>query len=210
MTLAEMDDLIDRELTSLPGWCTFPKSKRLVRIAHAWAQSAPEGELAVELGVYGGRSLISLALGLKLAGKGMIDGIDSWRKEEPLEGEQSDVDKQLWDKDTDFELLLDRTLDGLKRFDVLKYVQIIVRSGDDAVGDYKDGSIGLMHLDGNHSTLVSCRDVTIWLPKMTPRAVWILDDTNWPSMKPALGLVEQGGFRLVEQGAEGYWSVYAR
>lgn len=209
MTLVHIDDRIDQELVHQPGWCTSKKAKRLVRLASAMADAKP-GLRAVELGVYGGRSLIALALGLQHTGSGTIDGIDSWAKSDCLEGEQSDVDKQLWGQDTDYEALYKHSLDGLGRFGVSHLARIVRKRTDDALTGYTDGSIDLIHLDGNHSELVSVRDVTNWLPKMAPFAMWIADDTNWPSMQRALGLLQQSGFKLVENGEEGYWSVFMR
>lgn len=204
MTLNEIDSWIDRELCSLPGWCTFPKAKRLVRIAYGSGV-----EFAVELGVHGGRSLISMALGFKLAGYGMAEGIDSYVKVDTLEGEHQTSEIQLWNT-TDFDHVLDRAQDGIKRAGVTEYARIIRKRGDDAVIGYPDGRIGLFHLDGNHSELVSQRDVTAWLPKMALKSTWIIDDTQWPTMQPALRIVEAGGFRVVEKGENDFWRVYVR
>ena len=205
MDLAGIDTLIDSQLTSLPGWCTYDKAKRLVRIASESGVSH-----AVEIGVHGGRSLISLALGFKLAGKGTIDGIDSYSFDDCMEAGTPEQDQRpLWST-MDFALVFDRATDGLQRFGVAEVARIIRKRADDAVSDYTDGALGLIHLDGNHSTLVSCRDVKAWMPKMAPKATWISDDTNWPSMQPALQLIQSYGFRLVEAGSEGYWSVFAR
>lgn len=189
---------------ALPGWCTPDKAKRLMRIAK-WR--APE--IAVEVGVHGGRSLVALAMGVKFAGLGHIDGIDSYSAVDCLEGEQSDVDKQLWSA-TEYETLHTSALSGLTLHDLNDAARIVRKRADDAVHDYADGSIDLIHLDGNHSELVSCRDVATWLPKMRSISTWICDDTNWASMKKALGMLEASGFKPVEQGSEGYWTVYAR
>lgn len=204
----EAELLIDAQITSLPGWCNPHKAKRIMHVA---AEAAALGAVrAVELGVYGGRSLVAIALGLKLAGRGKIDGIDSWSKEDCLEGQQSDVDRKLWGEDTDYEALVRHTLDGVKRFGVDEYARVVRKRTTEALSDYEDGSIDLMHLDSNHSELVSCRDVTAWLPKMAERSVWIADDTNWPSMQRALGLLEAAGFRRIETGPDNFWAVYAR
>lgn len=204
----EAEALIDAEITSLPGWCTPFKAKRIMHCAAGVAERG--GGRAVELGVYGGRSLVALALGLKLFGRGCIDGIDSWSKEDCLEGEQSDVDKKLWGQDTDYEALVRHTLDGVKRFGVEEFARVVRKRTSEALSDYEDGSIDLMHLDSNHSELVSCRDVTAWLPKMAAQSVWISDDTNWPSMQRALAILEAAGFRRIETGPDNFWAVYAR
>jgi hypothetical protein len=189
---------------TLPGWCTPDKARVLVRLA----MNHPGR--CVELGVHGGRSFVALAMGLRLAGRGRIDGIDSYSAADCLEGDQSEVDKKLWSQDTDYERLLKAAHDGIDRHCLLAQARILRLRGDIAVRTYADESIDLIHLDGNHSELVSCRDVAAWLPKMAKIATWVADDTNWPSMQKALGMLEAGGFRRTYQGAEGYWSVYSR
>jgi len=207
-SLAEADALIDAQLTSLPGWCNPHKAKRILRIA---VQSAAlGGERGVELGVYGGRSLVALALGYKLAGRGAVDGIDSWSREDCLEGQQSEVDQQLWGRDTDYEALVQHTLNGVERFGVKDVARVVRKRTTDALDDYENGSIDLIHLDSNHSELTSCRDVTAWLPKMAPSSVWIADDTNWPSMQKALRILESAGFGRIETGPDDFWAVYQR
>jgi predicted O-methyltransferase YrrM len=207
-SLTEADALLDAQLTSLPGWCDYVKAKRLLRVAVQAA--ALGGTRGVELGVYGGRSLIALALGYQLAGRGTVIGIDSWSKDDCLEGQQSDVDRQLWGRDTDYEALVLHTQDGIRRFGVADIARIVRKRTADAVSDFPDESIDLMHLDSNHSELTSCRDVESWLPKMAKTATWIADDTNWPSMQRALRILEGAGFARVETGPADFWAVYQR
>jgi len=189
----------------LPGWCTTDKGKRLVRIA-----AASGAERCVELGVHGGRSLVALALGLQVAGHGKIEGIDSYSAEDCLEGELPDeATRQTWVA-MDYEATYAAATGAIKRHGLEDVASIIRMRGDVRALDYPSGSIDLIHVDGNHTELVSCRDMTTWLPRMAPKSTWIADDTNWPSMQKALGMLQRAGFRLVEKGSEGYWSVYAR
>ena len=194
----------------LPGWCTLDKGAHLLQLARA----LPAPARCVELGVHGGRSLIAIGLGLKLAGHGNIDGIDSYTQDDCMEGHHSDSEldghlKQLWST-TDYENLLNRALGAIALYDLSAYVRIVRKKNDDAAADYPDGSINLLHLDANHSEPASCRDVATWLPKMAPASLWVCDDVNWPSMAKALGLLEAAGFKQVKLGDEGYWAVYRR
>jgi predicted O-methyltransferase YrrM len=207
-SLVEIDALIDAQITSLPGWCDAHKAKRIARVAIE--MTALGGERAVELGVYGGRSLIALALGLQLAGRGTIDGIDSWSREDNLEGDQAEVYVKLWGQDTNYEECLRHTLDGVQRFGVQDFARVVRKRTDEAATDYENGSIDLIHLDSNHTELVSCRDMTTWLPKMASKSIFIADDTNWPSMQRALGILEAAGFTRSETGPDNFWAVYHR
>lgn len=191
----------------LSGWCTVDKARRLVAIASRLPQPAS----CVEVGVHGGRSLVALAAGLRAAGYGQIIGVDSYAAADCLEGDQSDVDKQLWST-TDYEALYREAVSAIERRDygISTYASVMRERSEAFSRCVVDASLNLIHLDGNHSELVSCRDVAMWLPKMRSQSVWICDDTNWPSMQKALGMLEAAGFKRTEIGSEGYWSVYER
>ncbi|ESY43307.1 class I SAM-dependent methyltransferase [Mesorhizobium sp. RSR380A] len=49
---------------------------------------------------------------------------------------------------------------------------------DDAVDDFEDGSIDLLHIDGLHSYDAVRRDFESWQPKLTQNAIVLFHDTN--------------------------------
>jgi hypothetical protein len=212
MDLALVDELIGcatsptgrDDYPQLPGWCTLEKGKRLARIV---LETQPA--LCVELGVHGARSLISIALGLKLKGSGIVEGIDSYSCADSVEHEENPDVHQVYGA-TDFEALRESALAAIARFGVGHIARLRRSRSAEAAADYDDGSVDLIHLDANHSEIPSCADVDAWLPKVRTRAVWICDDTNWPSMTLALCKLRSAGFRLTESGPHDSWGVYRR
>ena len=80
-------------VASLPGWCTPEKAQRLFDLV-----IESNAQFTCELGVFGGRSFIPLALAHKQKGTGFALGIDAWKKEVSLEGTNSLENNEYWSK----------------------------------------------------------------------------------------------------------------
>jgi hypothetical protein len=71
---------------SIEGWCTREKAIKMMEFIHENAG------VAVELGVWGGRSLLPIAMKCK----GSVFGIDAWNKEASLEGKNDVANDEWW------------------------------------------------------------------------------------------------------------------
>lgn len=202
MSQIEVDEAIERVLPTLPGWCTPEKGKRMA----AFARGA---SLCVELGVFGGRSLVSIALALRdqPSYNGRVDGIDPFTKEAALEGTNDPANDQWWAK-LDYEDIARTAQETLYRLRLVQYAHLVRMCSREVVRFYGNGTIDLLHQDSNHSEEVSCLEVALWAPKLRSGGRWIFDDTDWPTTKKAQGSLEALGFDELED--HGGWKVYRK
>ena len=201
--------MIDRLVPPLPGWCSPEKARRLARLV---VETRPA--LCVELGVFGGRSLLALALGLRHVGAGRVDGIDPYTVAAALEGVNDKANDDWWSA-LSYEEIFKHASDGLARGGVLDHARIVRARSQDAVTGYAPASIDILHQDSNHSEAVSTTEVRAWAPLMKDGGYWIMDDTNWPTTRAANWLLRDTfGFKLVESygpaSAAPEWCVFKK
>lgn len=196
MSQADVDAFIDRDLESLPGWCTPEKGKRMAALCRG-------ASLCVELGVFGGRGLTAMALALRDQGFGRADGVDPYTPAASLEG-TNDVQNDCWWASLDYEAVAQvaqTAADGLA-----PYARLVRMLSRDAVRAYVDGTVDVIHQDSNHAEEITCEEVSLWIPKMRTDSYWIFDDTNWPSTQRAQAMLVERGFCELEDHAT--WKVF--
>jgi hypothetical protein len=193
---------IEYTILSLPGWCTGHKARRLVQLV---ADDKPQ--TCVELGVFGGRSWLAIAMGLQHNGSGRIDGIDPMSAEASLEGKNSPANDKWW-ADLDYEDVLKKALQGRDTLGLQDFATFIRKRSAECVDSYADESIDLLHQDANHSEETSVAEVRAWLPKLKVGGWWICDDTNWSTTQTAQFLLREAGCELLEDHES--WRIYRK
>ena len=202
MSQVDVDRIISRELPAMLGWCSAEKARRLSALAR-------DQQFCVELGVFGGRSLIAIALGLRDGRNecARVDGIDPFTPAAALEGTNDPANNDWWQK-IDYEAVARSAQEALYRLDLVWCAHIIRMRSRDVVGFYGDGTVDLLHQDSNHSEEVSCEEVSAWAPKIRSGGYWVFDDTDWPTTKKAQLALEARGFSEIED--NGSWKVYRK
>jgi hypothetical protein len=198
MTEAELDAIIG----GLEGWCTPQKARVLYDLV-----LKTDSQLSVELGVFGGRSLIPMALAHKYKARGFVTGVDAWEVQAAVEALADQRDRDWWGT-VDLESIYIRFLQAMIDNEVTYHGRWIRAKSEDAVRMFGDGTVTILHQDSNHSELVSCQEVRLWSSKVLSGGYWIMDDTDWLSTRKAQGLLLQFGFRIIRD--EVSWMVYQK
>lgn len=192
--------------SALPGWCSTEKALLMAEIV-----IAEQPTLVVELGVFGGRSFIPLALTLAEINKEqpvkrIAVGIDPWSNAVAIEGmDPNDANDtrniEYWSQ-VPMADVLRRCSNAIDKLKLWPVAALLHGRAEELHSLFAPDSIDICHIDGNHHTAI--RDVQLWLPKCRPGATVIFDDANWNETQSALRLLEtladlvtdRGGYRV--------------
>jgi len=158
-------------MSQLDGWCSYEKAAVLI---DAILKTKPE--TIVEIGVYGGKSLVPMAYALEMNGKGLIYGIDPWDTTESLKGIKNESSEYFWGSYVDHQVVMQNLINKILQFKLQKRITLIRNSSLEAP-PIED--IDILHIDGNHSDEASYIDVTKWVPLVKKGGLIILDDMTW-------------------------------
>src|SRR5260221_169952 len=150
------------------GWATVEKAFTLAGVALALRP-----EIIVEIGVWGGRSILPLGLACKELGHGKVIGVDPWAAVASIQG-QVPANVKWWGEQPHeqvyFDFMEKRGTLGLN--DVIAVERM--------TSDYFEPpkTIGFLHLDGNHGPQ-ALKDAQKYGPLVPVGGLCCLDDLNW-------------------------------
>jgi predicted O-methyltransferase YrrM len=189
----QLSATISRTVQSMEGWCTVEKALSL-----ASNILANKAGFVVEIGVFGGRSLVPMALALQSLGRGIVYGIDPWKKEACLEGKNDSANDQWW-ANIDYSVIQEKCVQTIWGLNLAPHV-VLLRAPSQICASLFQSPIDVLHIDGNHSEETSVRDVNLWVPKVaTGGFVWI-DDTDWLTTKNAQKRLAEMAVKISEVG----------
>lgn len=165
---------IERTLPTLAGWCELAKATDL-----AAAVMALRPSVIVEVGVFGGRSLIPMALACESVGKGKVIGVDPWNNNASAEG--YDGANHTWWGNLDHEAVYQHFMAAVAALGLQHRVQICRSKSDDAA---VPESIDIFHCDGQH-TDQAVRDIERFATKVRVGGFCFTDDDDWDGGGPA-------------------------
>jgi hypothetical protein len=131
---------IEEIVPKLDGWCSVPKA-----FALASAVLTLRPKVVVELGVYGGRSLIPMALALKEIGEGKVIGVDCWDANASAQGQEGEH-QQFW-VNLNHTAIRDTFIKNLDKLELRGFVDVIQMKSSQVT---PPKVIDLAHIDANH------------------------------------------------------------
>jgi len=167
------------------GWLTPERGIEMAELV-----MAIQPRTVVEIGTFGGRSLISQALALKQLGKGRIYGIDSWKHADTIEGETDASAKDWWSNNVDLHAIHKLCVEAIWKFGLDAHA-VLVRTQSQHCVDLFTCGIDILFIDGNHSELASCRDVVNYLPLVNANGYIWMDDADWETTQKAVSMVAE-------------------
>lgn len=154
----------------------FPRAERCVPVHLAsrwWVGHVPfafelmarlRPATVVELGTYTGTSLAAFCQAARECESASIcHGIDTWEGDVHMGRFRGTLHAEV-------EAFMQREFPGVAVLSRKRF--------DDALADFPDGSIDLLHLDGTHTYEAVSHDFQAWLPRVSDRGVVLLHDTN--------------------------------
>lgn len=161
-------ETIESNLPNMDGWCSVEKGKVLAMLV-----LATKPAVCVEIGVWGGRSALPVALALRQNGSGKLIAIDSWSPQASVEG--YDKANSDWWKEQDHEAIYQKFLNTISRHQVGGFVEVVRSKSDDYA---LQTECQYLHVDGQH-TIQALNDVERYATKVSLHGIVVMDDIEW-------------------------------
>lgn len=193
---------LDRIVKSLPGWCTPKKAQRLFDLV-----IDSNSQITCELGVFGGRSFIPLALAHKQKGTGFALGIDAWKKEVSVEGTNSPENDEYWSK-INYTEIYRKCIYNIQLNEADGFCSLVRMRSQDAGFLIADNIIDILHQDSSHNVETITAELNLWVPKLKTGGYWIADDLLWEEAKKGYAKLPKFGLKMIEDHHE--WGIFRK
>lgn len=146
-------------------------------------------KICVDIGVFAGRSTIAMGFAARQLGNSMVYGIDPWKVEAAIEGDNVEENAKWWKQNANLEEMHRQTMQTIWAHRLDKWVTIIRQHSQHVIELFP--VIDFVNIDGCHTEVASCRDVNLYLPKLRSGGYVTFDDSSWDTTQKALRLIEE-------------------
>jgi len=171
------------------GWCSLDKSGCFIDYIDDICNRV-ENPVCVEVGVFGGKSILPVALELKRHKKGKLYAIDPWKNDEAGKGYESEPAHYQYWTTINLEYMYNFFLGLLEEYEVKDYVEVLRMTSDDAPGI---DDIDFLFIDGQH-TDQAVKDALKYATKVKLNGYCVVDDVTWGSVGRVPEILNQLGF----------------
>lgn len=183
----DIEGLKQHILTHLPyleGWCTREKALNFIDLV-----ITEKPKIWVEIGVFGGSSVFPVASTFKFLGEGLVIAIDPWDKIECIKYYDPVKDKAdlKWWGNLNLNQVYSSFQNVLRTHMLEPHCKIIRANSEQAIKEIE--TIDVLHIDGNHSEIVSIQDVQLYLPKVRSGGFIWMNDSSWEQRQEAVELL---------------------
>ncbi|HRD55561.1 MAG TPA: class I SAM-dependent methyltransferase [Parachlamydiaceae bacterium] len=187
-------------MDKLEGWCSKEKASILI---DAIVEMRPK--VIVEIGVFGGKSLIPMAFALQYNKKGKIYGVDPWSESASAAGMEGQ--NLEWWSSVDHSKILHGLQNRIKEFHLENRIELIQET---SINCPPIANINILHIDGNHSEETSLQDVLKWVPLVERGGLIIFDDVNWSTTKLATEWLDTNCIKMAEYRGDNVWGIWIK
>jgi len=187
-------------MEQLEGWCTPFKASILIDLIFK-----VKAQTIVEIGVWGGKSLIPMAYALKALGQGTAIGIDPWSNIESAKG-MTGAHEEWW-VSIDHAMIYQGLVQKISQFQLENNI-LLLKCTSKAAPTIKN--IDVLHIDGNHSDATSFFDVKKWVPLVKTGGFIIFDDMTWGTTTRAVQWLDAHCIKLAEYHEDNVWGIWIK
>lgn len=181
--------IIEASKSALEGWCSPEKALLLYSLVRMHRP-----KVIVEIGIYGGRSIVPMAVAARDNGRGHVTGVETWSVDGAKQY-RTNIGNDFWWTTVDFKRLKRNFHAFLAAHDLDEIVKVVEARSDRAHDLFEE--IDMLHIDGGHSTFGAAQDVVNYVAKVKRGGVIVYDDINWPTTAAGLQIL-MDTCRLVE------------
>ncbi|MGX9963311.1 class I SAM-dependent methyltransferase [Roseomonas sp. F4] len=157
------------------GWCSREKALWLAHLAESRRVTR-----ALEIGVYGGKSLLPIAAVIS-AWDGVTFGVEPWSRDVAVAEPTTGTNDDYWSR-LDFDLVKARFHVAGLRLGLMPHIRMLEIPSDQARLALAGQGFDLIHLDGSHAPGQALRDIIGWSALLSESGVLVVDDIDWPSL----------------------------